>query len=278
MLAMATSQALWLPTAQADDGPASMVQQPGRLRVAVYKDFPPYSFQDKGVDVDIARAIAKKLGLDIELAWFPGDDDMNDDLRNMVWKGHYMGTRPADVMMHVPVDDHLAKANDKVRIFAPYALETIAIVRDPRKVPAVNGSAAVALEVFTREKVGVETGSLADAFLLSVLNGRIREQVVHFRSVADAAAAMRRGEIAAVMAPRGELEAALATTGGKSDYALDTVRMPELRVQNWAMGLAIKADNDALEKSLSNAVAELQKEGVIDQIFARYHLTHQTAQ
>jgi hypothetical protein len=80
------------------------------------------------------------------------------------------------------------------------------------------------------------------------------------------------------MAPRGELEAALDVTGGKADYALDTVRMPELRVQNWAMGLAIKADNAALEKSLSNAVAELQKEGVIDQIFARYHLTRQTAQ
>ena len=39
------------------------------------------------------------------------------------------------------------------------------------------GSAAVALEVFTREKVGVETASLADSFLLTVLNGRLRDNV-----------------------------------------------------------------------------------------------------
>lgn len=275
-LLLAASQSFWAPVAGAEEAQASLVQQPGRLRVAVYKDFPPYSYQEKGVDVDIAQALAKKLGLDLELAWFPGDDDMNDDLRNMVWKGHYMGTRPADVMMHVPVDEHLAKANDKVRIFAPYTMESIAVARDPRKVPAINGSAAVALEVFTREKIGVEGGTLSDSFLLSALNGRIREQVTHFHTVTEAAAALHRGEVSAVMAPRGELEAALAATGGEKGYAVDTVRMPELRIQNWAIGMAVKADNNALEQRLTQAVAELQKEGVIDQIFARYQLTHQT--
>ena len=48
-------------------------------------------------------------------------EDMNDDLRNMVWKGHYLGTQPSDVMMHVPVDEHLAKANDKVRPLRLYS-------------------------------------------------------------------------------------------------------------------------------------------------------------
>lgn len=278
MLALAASQLFALPSAYAAEEAASLVQQTGRLRVAVYKDFPPYSFQEKGIDVDIARALASKLGLELELAWFPGDDDMGDDLRNMVWKGHYMGTRPADVMMHVPVDDHLAKANDKVRIFAPYALESVAVARDPRKVQALNGSAAVALEVFTREKVGVEGGTLADSFLLGALNGRLRDQVAHFRSVNAAIEALRSGEVSAVMAPRGELEAALGDQGPQPRFTVDAVRMPELRIQNWAVGMAVKADNEALEKRLSSAVAELQKEGVIDKIYARYHVTHQVSQ
>ena len=40
---------------------------------------------------------------------------------------------------------------------------------------------------------------LADNFLLSVLNGRLRENVVHFRTVAQAVAALKEGSVAAVM-------------------------------------------------------------------------------
>ncbi|MFO1328447.1 MAG: hypothetical protein U1F56_13900 [Rubrivivax sp.] len=43
---------------------------------------------------------------------------MNDDLRNMVWRGHYLGFGPADVLMHVPVNRPLME-NPRVEIFAP---------------------------------------------------------------------------------------------------------------------------------------------------------------
>ena len=46
------------------------------------------------------------------------DENMNDDLRNMVWKGHYLGYGPADVMLHVPVDNRLMAENDKVQFDA----------------------------------------------------------------------------------------------------------------------------------------------------------------
>ena len=66
------------------------------------------------------------------------------------------------------------------------------------------------LEAFTREKVGVETASLADDFLMGAMGGRLRENVAHFKSVPQAAEALRQGAVAAVMAPRAELEGALA--------------------------------------------------------------------
>ena len=135
---------------RADDMAA--IRQRGRLRIAVYNDFPPYAMSGgKGIDADIGRAIAEKLGLTPEIVGFNADEDMNDDLRNMVWKGHYLGTQPADVMMHVPVDELLARANDKVRIFGSYHRETLALARNPDIVPRLSGSAAVALEIFTRE-------------------------------------------------------------------------------------------------------------------------------
>ena len=249
------------------------IRQQGRLRVAVYRDFAPYSTTGgKGIDADIARALAARLGVAADVVAYTADEDMNDDLRNMVWKGHYLGTQPSDVMMHVPVDRKLAEANDKVRIFGAYYRETLAMARNPARVPnAPQGSAAVALEAFTREKIGVETATMADSFLLSVLNGRLREQVVHFKSVGAAAAALADGQIAAVLAPRGELEAAVA---GRSELVLDAFRLPELPTDGWPLGMAVKVEEAELADALAAALAELKQDGTLAAIFARYGITH----
>ena len=271
--AVALAAALAGTLAHAALAEAIDVQQPGRLRVAVYADFPPYSHKGKGVDIAIGRELAKRLGLEADVVEVAADEDMSDDLRNMVWKGHYLGTRPADVMLHVPVDQRLAEQNDKVRIFAPYHLESLAVARDPARVPPVKGSAATALEVFTREKVGVETASLADDFLLSVLNGRLRDNVVHFKTVAEAVAALKAGSVSAVMASRAEIEGALGEAG-KIDVG--PVSMPELRIQGWTLGMAVKAENDSLANALSTAMIAIQRDGTLERIFRDHGITHQT--
>ena len=252
------------------------IRQRGRLRVAVYNDFAPYSMAGgKGIDADIARALAAKLGLTAEVAGYNADEDMNDDLRNMVWKGHYLGTPPSDVMMYVPVDEYLARANDKVRIFGAYHVETLALARNPERVPKpLAGSAAVALEIFTREKIGVETTSLADSFLLGVLNGRLRENVVHFKTVAEAAKGMAEGKVSAVLGARAELEAA---TKGQGNVVLDSAKFAELKVDSWPLGMAVKVEDQALAEALGNALASLRNDGTIAGIFKRYGITHQAS-
>ncbi|NMF89127.1 substrate-binding periplasmic protein [Aromatoleum petrolei] len=247
------------------------VQQAGTLRVAVYADYAPFSARGKGIDVALAQSLAERLGLRAEIVEFPADENMNDDLRNMVWKGHYLGHRPADVMMHVPVDAQFAAQNDKVAIFGPYHLETIAIARNPERVPSVAGSAAVAFEVFTREKIGVELDTHASDFMLHVMNGRLRDNVVHFRSVAEAAAAMAKGEVSAVMAPRSQLEGALKE---HKQFAIDTLTMPELRVKGWPLGMAVKADHKELAAALSEALADIQRSGELARIFTTHGVTH----
>lgn len=250
------------------------IRQRGRLRVAVYNDFPPYSMAGgKGIDADVARAIAAKLGLTAEVVGYNADEDMNDDLRNMVWKGHYLGTQPSDVMMHVPVDEYLARSNDKVRIFGAYHVETLALARNPERVPKpLSGSAAVALEIFTREKIGVETASLADSFLLGVLNGRLRENVVHFKTVAEAAKGMADGKVAAVLAPRAELEAA---TKGQGNLVLESPKFAELKVDSWPLGMAVKVEDQALAEAIGGALASLRNDGTIADIFKRHGISHQ---
>jgi ABC-type amino acid transport substrate-binding protein len=250
------------------------IRQRGRLRIAVYNDFSPYSMAGgKGIDADIARAIAGKLGLTAEIVGYNAGEDMNDDLRNMVWKGHYLGTQPSDVMMHVPVDEYLARSNDKVRIFGTYHVETLALARNPERVPkALSGSAAVALEIFTREKIGVEGTSLADSFLLGVLNGRLRENVVHFKSVAEAAQGMAEGKVAAVLATRSELEDA---TRGQPNIVLDITKFAELKIDSWPLGMAVKVEDQALAEAIGNALAGFKTDGTIADIFKRHGISHQ---
>ena len=135
-----------------------------------------------------------------------------------------------------------------------------------------SGSAAVALEIFTREKIGVETTSLGDSFLLSVLNGRLRENVVHFKTVSLAAQAMVEGKVSAVLAQRAELEAALQ---GQSKMVIDTPHLPELKMDGWALGMAVKVEDQSLAEAIGAALAELKNDGSIAAIFKRHGISHQ---
>ena len=105
------------------------IAQSGGLKVAVYNEFAPFSNGGAGIDIDLAQALANKLGLRLNLLPFPAAEDLGDDLRNMVWKGHYLGYGPADVMLHVPVDNRLMAANPQVVIFSPYHVEGVRLVR-----------------------------------------------------------------------------------------------------------------------------------------------------
>jgi polar amino acid transport system substrate-binding protein len=257
--------------AQADEE-MDNIRQRGWLSIAVYDNFQPYSNAEKGIDVDLGKALAAKLGLKAQIVGFKAGEDMSDDLRNMVWKGHYLRGNPADVMMHVPVDPILAKANDKVRIFAPYHHEVMAMARIASRIPAPNGSAAIALEVFTREKIGVEGESLADSFLLSTLRGRLNDNVVHFHSIGEAVKALRDDRLSAVMAPRGEIEGALL---GDTRFAVDEVKIGELNPKSWPVGMAVKAEAGDLATALGNALTELQQDGTVSAIFKRHGITLQ---
>lgn len=259
--------------ALADEG-MEAIRKRGSLRVAVYNDFPPYATAGgKGIDADIARAIAGKLGLTAQVVGYNAGEDMNDDLRNMVWKGHYLRGEPADVMLRVPVDPEFAKDNEQARIFGAYQQEVMGMARVASRIPAPSGSAAVALEVFTREKIGVEGDTLADSFLGGVLQGRLRSNITHFRSIGEAVKALQEDSVAAVMAPLAELEGALV---GETRFAVEEAKLGELNPKRWAVGMAVKADSDELATALSGALSELQKDGTVAAIFKRHGVTPRT--
>lgn len=255
---------------QAEEEPNALqrVLERGALTVAVYRDFPPYSYRDKGrvvgIDADIARAIADRLGVAALIRAVGADESMEDDLRNNVWKGHYLGGGVADVMLHVPYDAAFAEENDRVVFLAPYYREQVVVATRP----AIAGAP---LEAFTGEKVGVELDTLADFYLLSAKGGAMRDQVVHFRTIGEAVAAMKRAEISGVAGPRAEVEHALG--GQRAEYVVGS--LPGLRRNGWDLGAAVKQGNDALAREIAASMQKLRDEGVIDEIFARYGATYQ---
>ena len=131
---------------------------------------------------------------------FDADESVDDDLRNIVWKGHYLGYGPADVMMHVPVAKALIDENDRALIFAPYYREKLQVSRRVDKIPRLNGMLSLEGHL-----VGTEDASLGSSVLLTFGGGRLRELVRHYKSTSAAVADMKAGKLAAVVGQRSEL-------------------------------------------------------------------------
>lgn len=254
--------ALALPAAHAD---LDKIKQSGVLKVAVYKEMQPFSSQDGGVDVDIARALAAKLGVQVSLLPFEAGENLNDDLRNMVWKGHYLGYGPADVMLHVPVDKQLMAENKRVSIFAPYYRDRVRLVRDVRKIPNCES-----VDCLVGKKVGAEKISIAAVLLLGEQDGKVRDSVKIYDTAAAALAALKAGELDAVLANQSEIEGVVR---GDSNFPLSDLSFPRLPRQGWVVGMAVKKDNEALAKALQAAANDLEASGEMAKIFAKYGVT-----
>lgn len=255
-------------------GTLEEVKSKGVLSVSLYKDFPPYSFvvdgKQQGVDVALAEALASKLGVKSEIRLVPADENVEDDLRNNVWKGHYLGGGVTDLMLHMPVDNAFAEKVDKVKFIAPYQLEQVTFAFDTNKV-----GKQPTLANFTSEPIGVEIDTLSDFYLLQAMQGQVSKNIHHFENLSKAADALKKGDIAGIMGPRGELEGVLAE---RSDaIQIQGLITPGLSRNNWAMGVAVKADNADLAKAVETAMAELVKDGTVKQIFEQHKLTYAPA-
>ena len=253
-----------LPALADDDAVWATVRKNGALRVAFYKDFAPFSDDGKGADVDIANALAARMGLKMSPMFFDADENMDDDLRNMVWKGHYMGYGPADMMIHVPVDREYMARQDKVEFIAPYHRERYAVAYDRRRIDNLES-----MLPFEKLPFGVVVDTLPDSLMLSADGGRYRSQLRHYKTLAEAVAALRSGDVAGVMALQGELEASVA---GDTNFPVGQPPLAMLNSRQWPVGIAIRKGEPQLGRAIMAAMNALIAEGEIKRIFARHNI------
>ncbi|WP_228027075.1 substrate-binding periplasmic protein [Pseudaquabacterium pictum] len=261
LLAGAAALATSALPALAQDKPAlQRIRERGSLVVGVYNEMPPFHAGGQGIDVALAGALAQALDVKLSLLPFNAGEDMNDDLRNMVWRGHYLGFGPADVLLHVPVDRPLMAANPRVSIFAPYYRERVMIARDLAKVPRLESLADLG-----SQKIAVPGQSLAGWLLIGADGGKYRDQLnTRLKDGTEAAALLQRGEVAAAAGHASELESVLA---GDARYAIEPLPSPRMK-DGWVIGLAVKKESDDLARALQAAVNTLVDNGEMGRFFA----------
>jgi ABC-type amino acid transport substrate-binding protein len=254
----------------------------GVLKVAMYENFAPYSFmadgKPRGVDFDLANRLAEALGLKVEVLWVTPGETLDDDLRNFIWKGHYL--RPeilADVMMRVPYDREFSLkrndvgelANEQVVMFGPYQRERWQSAFDTRRLEELSS-----VGVLRFHPVGVEVDSVPSFYLSSVFNGSIAKMLHHYPNAQAAFTAMQAGEVDATMAMRGEIDWMLHNAADEHLKPADNA-YPNMGKQAWDLGMAVHQSNRQLAYALEGELEGLIKDGSVERIYSGYGLRYE---
>ena len=264
----------WPVLAQTDLSDLARIRANGALKVAVYKDNAPFSSGPaadmKGLDVSLAEALARQMNLKLSLLPFDAGENMNDDLRNMVWRGHYLGYGPADVMLQVPADRFLANGNPQVTIMAPYMRQSNVLLHDSRRL-----ASAATPEDLKGLPLAAERGAGAASVLMGYGGGLLRNQVSIYPTGVEAAQAVIDGKAAAAFVLRAQAEAALF----QRKATVEQFPLSRLNLNNgiadtgWPVGMAIKAAHKDLGAALDAAMKALRESGELLAMFKQHGLT-----
>ena len=267
------------------------ILEQGQITIAVYNNFPPYSYlrdgEPAGVDIEVGKRIAAGLGVDLEWMWINADENLEDDLRNAIWKGHIITRQKADLMLRVPYDRKFAYAidgyglpkNDLVVMFGPYQQESWALLRDHEKTNDIR-----TLAIFQYEPVAVELDSLPSFFLGATIGGRLRDKLVHVDSVFDGIKLLQEGKVAAVAGMKGQLQWGMSTSGdvNKTEFAplpeqydISADGLAAMSIKSWDIGMAVKTDYRELAYAIQAITEPMIKNGEMEALFLEYGLSYE---
>lgn len=255
----------------------------GRIKIAVYEDYRPFSFLDrddlKGIDVEIAGMIAEGLGLRLDLMAVPAGENVDMDLRNFIWRGPKIGARSdgsiavdavANLMLHVPYDRELDHRNELAVLFSPYFEDQVAIARDPEQFEG----GAFSLFDLEGKALGVELDTLGDFYLSSTWGGKLRSGVRRFRRADQALSALMDGDVAAFMGPISQIEGVLGDR--KEDFDFDQTALPGLAIDNWSVGAAVRENARDLRWAAGDIIDNAVQNGKMASIFEDFGISYRS--
>ena len=233
---MALSLAACASTAKTEDAASTS----GKLTMATEATFQPYEYYDGdaivGIDVEVAQAIADKLGMELEVT-----DIAFDSIIPGVQTGKYdMGMAGMTV-----TDERKEQVN-------------FVIVKDDSPITSVDDLFADGASTV----VGTQAGTTGFIYATSDIEDAGLGTVKSFGKTTDAVEALKNGQVDCVILDNEPAKALVAANEGL--HILDT----EYAVEDYAIAIA-KENTDLLEK-VNKALAELTADGTLQSIVDKY--------
>ena len=246
-----------------------VIQERGFITIAVYEDFPPFSYRKNGfltgVDIDLGKLIAEDLGVEARFSETAADENVDGDLRNNVWRGKLIGGQIANVMLHIPYDRELGCRNEMVVLNGQYYNESLAIAYRKADYPEDPPIPAY----FRFDTVGVENDTISDFYLSSFAHGQLISNIRRYPTPEAAMTALAEGEVMAVMAPLSQIEFGLNET-----MAVHKPPLPGLAKASWTLGVAVRHNWRPLSYAVDDAVRAAIEDGRMARIFESHGLTY----
>lgn len=223
---------------------ASVAESKGTLTMGTNATFPPYEFVDDngevaGIDAEIAKAIADKLGMTLEIK------DMEFDSLIPAVQGGSIDI----VLAGMTVTD---ERKESVNFTDSYATGTQVII-------VKEDSAIASVDDLEGKTIGVQSGTTGDAYCTDDYG---QDHVKQFSSGALAVAALVNGQVDCVVIDNEPAKNFVAANTGLKILGTEYV------TENYAAAIA-KTNTDFLDK-VNGAIAELKADGTIDGIIAKY--------
>lgn len=230
-------------TETADNGLKTV--ESGKLIMATSADFPPYEYYDGdqvvGIDAEIAKAVADKLGLELVI-----EDTKFDSIIVGVQSGKYdIGCAGMTV-----TEERLQSVN----FTSTYATGIQSVI-----VPEGSEITDVDTLLDGDYIVGVQIGTTGDIYMTDDVG---EDRIDRYQKGTDAVIALTSGKVDAVVIDNEPAKAFVAANEGL--VILDTAYAEE----EYAM--CLNKDNEDLLNAINGALDELEKDGTLDAIVAKY--------
>ena len=224
----------------------------GVLSMATEATFPPYEYYDGdtivGIDVEIAQAIADKLGLELQVT-----DIAFDSIVPGVQTGKYdVGFAGMTVN---------AERLEQVNFTDSYATGIQVVIVGP------NSSITSVDDLFAEganNVVGTQTGTTGFIYATSDIQDAGLGEVKSFAKTTDAVEALKNGQVDCVILDNQPAQALVAANADAGLSILDT----EYAVEDYAA--AVSKDNPALLEAINGALKELIADGTVQTILDKY--------
>ena len=220
-------------------------QEPAVLHMATEGTFPPYEYYDNGqlvgIDIEVAGAIAEKLGMKLETT-----DIAFDSIIPGVQAGKY------DIgMAGVTVNEERLQ---QVNFSDSYATGVqVVIVKEGGKVQSLDDMADAI--------IGTQSGTTGFIYASSDFGD---DHVKSFTKTTDAVEALKNGQVDCVLLDNAPAEALVEANPDAGLSILETA----YTVEDYA--IAINKENTDLQAKINAALAELVADGTLQSIIDKY--------